>query len=339
MVRLAYHSTGTEAGDHMVIEQRLLEKKKAVVLVSGFQDDVRATLEQLFGRGSVQEMEQRSEDPVTYAQQWQCVLHREKLKATMGARERQRQERRAPSFAGKSAQESLGFKIPRMLPLLSAEKTLTARQFADQLSQVVEHACLDEFHVSDFPSNLVRQWRRRFAHVWADPGNRKNMRGAIAEKILPKILKDHLQGLDDAIEPIRASDVVLYNSKYQVLSGYDNDQVLFRRLEDGRGFINFMEFDALYRTRNSEEYVAFDVTTGTEKKFRVEQRTQNLKELCAATDKDIVLIDVVLKDSPFLYMQMSTHMYRWVVPCTIDFEELVGAIVPNDEAAGRILSP
>lgn len=322
MVLLMHQSTGSDARDAIAIESLLQQNKKVRVRASGNQEEVRFKLGQLFGWDCVGEMKLLYEHKVTHAQEWECALHRNKMKQGGGRREREREERRT-----QLAETEI---IERGAPL-------TARQFADELGTAAMDVELHRFNASDIPFSLTQELRQRFSDLSTNPKQHKRMRGIIGEVVASIALRNSLSEEFEKLEPMRAPDIWerLKHDNLFVVSGEFPDQVVFRQRDKNPDLNGFMELDALYQTAATEEFVALDFTVARHKDFREIVRTERLKILKGALGKDIVLIDIVLTDRPFEYERRNEHLYRWHLPCSIDFHNLMCEIVPREDREGE----
>lgn len=318
MVLLMHQSTGSDVRDAIAIESLLQQNKKVRVRASGNQEEVRFKLGQLFGWDCVGEMKLLYEQKVTRAQEWECALHRNKMKQSSGRKEREREERRT-----QLAETEI---IERGAPL-------TARQFADELGDAAMDMELHEFDVSHIPLDMMRGLRQKFSDLWTNPGQHERMRGMVGEAVASAALQSNLSNEFSKLEPMHASDIWdrLNHDNLFVVSGEFPDQVVFRQRSGDPDLNGFMELDALYQTVATEEFVALDFTVARHKDFRETVRTRRLKVLKEAFGKDIVLIDIVLSDRPFQYERRNEHLYRWYLPCSINFHNLMCEIIPSEQ--------
>ena len=209
---------------------------------------------------------------------------------------------------------------------------LTAKQFAEKLRVAGKTLTLHEFDVTDIPTVLIQEWRKRYADCWTRYGAYSNIKGIVGETVASITLRNRLHEEFSKLEPMEASDLsseFKNNSLYAVQGEY-RDQVLFRSRDGDPKYKNHMELDALYRTVTSQQYVALDVTTNHEKKFHDAERTYKLDAISEALEQEIVLIDIALKNVPFSFEQRTERMYRWSLPCTIDFSHLLSDIIPGE---------
>ncbi len=279
-----------------------------------------SSLGQLFGWDCVGEMKLLYEHKVTHAQEWECALHRNKMKQGGGRKEREREERRAQLAE---------------MEIIERGAPLTARQFADELGNAAMEVELHEFDVSHIPLGITHELKRKFSDLWTNPGQHERMRGMVGEAVAAVALRTNLSEEFEKLEPMRAPDIWdrLNHDNLFVVSGEFPDQVVFRQRDRNPDHNGFMELDALYQTAATEEFVALDFTVARHKDFRETIRTERLKILKEALGTDIVLIDIVLTDRPFEYERRNEHLYRWHVPCKINFHNLMCEIVPSEHIA------
>ncbi len=318
MVLLMHQSTGSDVRDAIAIESLLQQNKKVRVRASGNQEEVRFKLGQLFGWDCVGEMKLLYEQKVTHAQEWECALHRNKMKQGGGRRERDREERRAQVAETE---------------IIERGEPLTARQFADELGTAAVDVELHEFDASHIPLSLTRELRQKFSDLWTNPGQHERMRGMVGEAVASVALQNSLSDEFNKLEQMHAPDIWgrLNHDNLFVASGEFPDQVVFKQRSGDPDLNGFMELDALYQTVATEEFVALDFTVAKHKDFRETVRTERLKILKEALGKDIVLIDIVLTNRPFQYERRNEHMYRWHLPCSINFHNLMCEIVPSEQ--------
>lgn len=316
MVLLMHQSTGSETRDAVAIEHLLQQNKKVRVRVAGNQEEVRFKIGELFGWDCVGEMKLLYEHKVTHAQEWECALHRNAMKQSVGRREREREERRA---------------LLAETEIIERGEPLTARQFADELGNAAAGVELHKFDASHIPLSVTRELRQKFSNLWTNPGQHERMRGMLGEAVASVALRENLGDEFDKLEQMHSSDIwdQLRNENLFVVSGELPDQVVFRQRDKNPDLNGFMELDALHRTVVSEEFVALDFTISNHKDFRETLRTERLKVLRDALGKDIVLIDIVLSNMPFMYERRNELMYRWHMPCSINFHNLMCEIVPS----------
>jgi hypothetical protein len=384
MLRLVYQSTGNEASDRAEIERRLHEKKKVPVVVQGFQEEVRTLLNTLFGRDCIQEMALHSEDSVTRAQEWKCVLHRESKWETLGKREQERAEERSRMATVFLTHHSTGDeardqevierrlvqdKNVRVTVLVTEgdvrstleqyfgegcvqgmalfsqdsethaqvwqctlkrvndlQKLSAAAKFAEQLVHVAEPLTLHEFSAKAIPGAMIRDLREKYAHVWSNDGTIANMAGLVAEKVWLLSFRERLQQTPIVLNAMSPSDVSLNSSAYRVHGDDDPDRITFQHREIHDVFKDFMEVDAFFQAVDDGSFVAFDVTVGVKKK--TEARKDKLKVLSQILGSPVVLIDVFMREGTFRYRKMAENIYRWNLPCTVNFEALMAQIVP-----------
>lgn len=310
MVLLAFQSTGSETGDLEQIEARLTANKKVVVKVTGYQEAVLQQLRTLFGQKAVGALKRLSQDPITLAEEWQCELHRDLSKLGNHSKEREREEKR------------------RKIMQAERHNPLTAEGFANKLKAATATLALDSFDPTKISKTMIRTWEEKFIRMVDEEEGFKHVRGIVAEKVVPIWLRQELEELLATVEVMYASDIDIKDNGIRVGEGEDPDQVVFHR-DDGTGhFWAYMELDALFRTATLKEYVAFDVTTDPNKPMRYEQRTEKLYNLSKALDTEIMLIDICLTNKNFAYAKKAPNIYRWDLPCALNFHELIGKIVP-----------
>lgn len=312
MALLAHNSTGNEEGDKTKAESLLDNNKKAVMLVSGCEQDVRGTIGRLFRQVELKSLTRISHDPLTLAELWQCELRRDPSKIGNHTREREREAKH--------------------LHLIEMEKgkPMTATEFAEQLKKVAFTLRLKSFDPSDISPIILQQWLQKAEKISDSEKSFEHFRGILAEKIVPLFLRKHLEELCKTVETMYAWDVLrdLQDSTLQVCQGTDPDQVVFSLGNEGV-MRTFLEVDALYRTATTKEYIALDVTTGHSKMMHTQKRNEKLKILSAALNREIILIDVVLTNGSFSFEQNESRIHRWKLPCTIDFRQLLSTIVPR----------
>ncbi len=322
MVLLMHQSTGSDARDAIAIESLLQQNKKVHVRALGNQEEVRFNLGQLFGWDCIGELKLLYQQKVTLAEEWECALHRNKMRQSGGRREREREEKRA-----QLAETEI---FERGAPL-------TARQFADELGNAAVDVGLHRFNALDIPFGIIQELRKKFSDLSASLKQYRRMRGIIGEIVASIALRDSLSEEFEKLEPMHAPDIWgrLNHDNLFVVSGEFPDQVVFRQRDKNPDLDGFMELDALYQTAATEEFVALDFTIAKHKDFRETVRTEKLKILQDALGKDIVLIDIVLTDRPFDYEKRNEHLYRWHLPCSINFHNLMCEIVPIKDRDGE----
>jgi hypothetical protein len=308
---LAYQSTGNEERDSALIQERLLQGKKVSVILEGCEEEVRFSLGLLFGWDSVVDVKCIDRNSITFSETWQCSLHRDPSKEGSHAREYERALRQEQEREQAMQQED-------------QRLALTGQEFVSELGELATSIDLHHFDIHRLPAFLIDQWRRRFAMIWERPSTYAQLKGAVAERIVPDILKEHLSMELRRLVSVFASDLrdTVRNTSFGVFSGADPGQVLFTR-----GSTRYIELDALFRTPHSKDLLALDVTTQNGKKFRATERTQRLDALSNALGRQMLLIDVVLKDGKFVYEKITDRMYRWHLPTTLNFERVLEQIV------------
>ncbi len=324
-MRLTYQSTGDEMCDRDLILGRLFQGKKASVIVDGCEEEVRFRLGALFGWDAVQGMRRIVYDDLTFSETWQCELRRDLSKDGDHSRERAR--------AVQLEEEGLlvDDSAPEPQHDSASEGSLSAHKFIQELEAGASTVRLDAFDTRGFSERQIAQWRSRYAAVWEREGHYVNMKGMLAERIVPAVLRSHLNGLLTKVASVFAYDLrsALQSSPFTAFDGYGSGrQVCFMR-SAGKELTGYLEVDALYQTPLAEEYIALDVTTAEHKSFRLDERTEKIAQISRALQRDMVLLDITLKDTSFSFQKLTDRMYRWNLPSTLDFSRLIEEIIPR----------
>ncbi len=206
---------------------------------------------------------------------------------------------------------------------------LTARAFANSLKLAAESVRLDDLQIGDISPPVLEKMRVDFAMAWESPKVRDNLRGLLPEVIFPSLLQREMYESMSQLKQVHAQDIDLHNESFQVFQGRERNEVLVESRERSTNLMPFMEFDLVYRISSSGEYVAFDPTCKFRNNFQTEKRTKKLSTIAALLERNIVLIDVVLKDSHFVWSTVSDHIHRWHLPCTVDFDDVIRQIIPR----------
>jgi hypothetical protein len=304
---LLHQSTGNETEDIITIKERLLRGKKVTVKVSGFQDEVRTQIEALFGRGSVTEMKLASKDPASLTELWHCTLY-----------------------------QTADIKLDISQLLYKQEKPpLLAFEFVHGFQSHIQSSSLT---TSYFDLSVVLHKTQEFMErtgLINHLASVNNVSGFIAEKAFLGFIQSQLpERIKQSLQLIHSDDTFPFqDASYRVGASLDTEQISFEHTSSINDCSDslFMNVDFLFRLSDSGEYVAFDVTVNPSKKFKAQKREKKLTLLSQALGKNIILIDVVLtkKMSYPLYLKISDHLYRWHLPCKIDFQYLaLGLYLP-----------
>jgi hypothetical protein len=317
-ILLAHQSTGAEESDLPLIEERLKAGKKVVLHVGQCSAIVESRLRQLFGWHI--EIDGKHGDVGSGSGSSQCSIRRDPEKGGDHSRERQRVEREASSPEALEGNDTNN----------SDAEECTARAFAQKLGIEAASLRLDTIASDEIPLGLLREWSMRHADAQHSPRIQSTVRGFFVEKVCRRLIERRMQEIFVQTELVDATEIEqrLTGHTFCTNHGRDVDQILFVRPNENRKGVadkldEYMELDFVYRLRTSGEFVAFDTTLSPVKKFHSTARNEKLNIIAEDLMTDIVLIDIVLSRGEFRYEKVTDRVWRWHLPCSIDFTSMI----------------